>query len=93
MLKKVLIGIGGLFVLVIVAAVAIPIIFKDDIKQAIEEEIEKNVNADVFFNADLFDITLFRNFPNLTVSLGEFGVINRAPFEGQILLAVQKFEV
>lgn len=93
MLKKVLIGIGGLFVLVIIAAIVIPIIFKDDIKAAIEDEIEKNVNADVFFNADLFDVTLFSNFPNLTVSLGEFGVINRAPFEGQVLLAVEKFEV
>ena len=93
MLKKLLYGIGGLFVLVIVAAIAIPIIFKDDIRSAIEIEIEKNVNADVFFNADLFDITMFRNFPNLTVSLSEFGVINRAPFEGQVLLAVQKFEI
>jgi len=93
MLKKIFYILGGLITLVVAAAIAIPIIFKDDIQAAIKEEIEKNVNADVYFDTDLFDVTLFRNFPNLTVSLGQFGVFNRAPFEGQVLLAVNKFEV
>lgn len=93
MLKKIFYVLGGLIILIIAAAIVIPIIFKDDIRAAIKEEIEKNVNATVIFNEDLVDVTLFRNFPNLTVSLNEFGVFNKEPFDGQLLLAVKKLEV
>jgi len=72
-------------VLLIAAVIVIPIIFKEDIKAAIDAEIEKSVNADVLFDTDNFSISLISNFPNLTVGLSQFGVINREPFAGDIL--------
>jgi hypothetical protein len=92
-LKWTLIIIGGLFVLILAAAFIIPIAFKDDIKAAIDKEIAKSVNADVLFDADNFNLSFFRHFPNVTAQLKELGVINRAPFEGQVLFATQEFEV
>lgn len=92
-MKKLLYILLGLILLLVAAAVAVPIIFKDDIKAAIDEQIEASVNADVVFDVENLDISLFSNFPNLTVSMTDFGVINRAPFEGHILFVAESFEL
>lgn len=90
-LKWFLIIIGGLFVVFLAAALILPMVFKDDIKAAVEKEIAKSVNADVVF--DEFNVTLFRNFPSITAELKQLGVMNRAPFEGQMLFATEEFTV
>ena len=92
-LKWVLIIIGGLFVLILAAAFILPIVFKDEIKAALDKEIAKSVNADVVFDADNFSLSFFTHFPNVTAELKDLGVLNRAPFDGQILFATEKFEV
>lgn len=93
MLKKIVIGLLIFVVVLVAAAFVLPIIFKDDIKAAIDREIAKSVNADVVFDADKFSLTLFRNFPNITVEMRDFGVINREPFAGEVLFATEKLEV
>ena len=92
-MKKVLYFFLGLLLILVLAAVLVPIIFKDDIKSAIDKEIAKSVNAEVMFDVDKFSVSLFANFPNLTVSMQDFGVVNRAPFENHILFAAKSFEV
>jgi uncharacterized protein involved in outer membrane biogenesis len=92
-LKWTLIILGGLLVLILAAALILPIAFKDDIKAAIDKELAKSVNADVVFDADNFSLSFFRHFPNITAQLKDLGVLNRAPFEGQILFATEEFEV
>jgi uncharacterized protein involved in outer membrane biogenesis len=92
-IKKILLGIGIFFLVVVAAAFIIPIVFKDDIKAAIDKEIAKTLNADVVFDADNFDLTLFRNFPNITIEIKELGIFNHAPFEGTPLFVVQRFDV
>jgi len=84
---------GGLLVCILAAAFIIPIVFKDDIKAAIDKELATAVNADVVFDVDNFSLSLFRNFPNLTVEMLDLGVLNRAPFDGEILFGTEKFEV
>jgi hypothetical protein len=92
-MKKLFIVLAVIFVVILAAAFIIPVVFKDDIKAAIDSAIAENVNADIVFDTDDFSISLFKNFPNATAGMNNFGVINRAPFEGQILFAVQQFEV
>lgn len=92
-LKWTLIIIGGLLILILASAIILPIVFKDDIKAAIDKELAKSVNADVVFDADNFSLSFFRNFPNVTAQLKDLGVLNRAPFEGQVLFATEEFEV
>ncbi|MBX2969138.1 MAG: AsmA family protein [Cyclobacteriaceae bacterium] len=93
MLKKILIILGIVFVVLLAAAFILPVVFKDDIKAAIDKELAKSVNADVVFDADNFSLTLFRNFPNITVEMRDFGVINREPFAGEVLFATERLEV
>ncbi len=90
-LKWTLIVIGGLIIIVLAAAAIIPVVFKDDIKAAIDKQIAKSVNADVLF--DDFDVSLFKNFPNITAELNTIGVINREPFAGQALFVAESFRV
>ncbi len=92
-LKWTLIFVGGLFAVIIAAAFILPIIFKDDIKKAIDDQLATSVNADVVFDVDKFSLTLFKNFPNITAEMGNLGVLNREPFAGEVLFAVEKFEV
>lgn len=91
--KKILIGFAVLLVVLIAAAAILPVVFKDDIKAAIDKQLAKSVNADVIFEADNFTLTIFRNFPNITAEIKELGVFNRAPFEGQHLFVVNRLDV
>ena len=91
--KRLLIGFGIAFVLIIVSAIVLPIIFKDDIKAAIDKEIAKSINADVVFDVNNFGLTVFRNFPNITVEINELGVFNRTPFEGVPLFVTNRFSL
>ncbi|MBL6447448.1 AsmA family protein [Fulvivirga sp. 29W222] len=92
-MKKVLIAFGCIIIILLAAAFIVPLIFKDDIKASIDKALAESVNADVVWDTEDFGISLFKNFPNATATLNNFGIINKAPFEGQILFAVQHFEV
>jgi uncharacterized protein involved in outer membrane biogenesis len=93
MVKKILIGLAIFFVVLIGAAFILPVVFKDDIKAAVDKAIAENVNADVIFDVNNFDVTLFRHFPNVTAEIKELGVFNRAPFEGEHLFVVERLEI
>lgn len=92
-MKKALIIVGLVLAVLLAAAFTLPIIFKDDIFAAVKKEIDKSVNADVVLQPDNFSLSLFSNFPSITVSVKDLGVINRAPFEGEVLFATESFEV
>ena len=92
-MKKFVIVLGVIIVLILGAAAILPIIFKDDIKAEIDKALAEYVNADIEWDADGFGISLFTNFPNATAQLNNFAVINRAPFAGTKLFAVESFEV
>ncbi len=91
--KWVLIVLGSLVVLVLATALIVPIVFKDDIKAAIDKEIAKSVNADVIFDVDNFGLTLFRNFPNATAEIRDLGVFNRTPFDAVPLFVVERLDI
>ncbi|MDW7695726.1 AsmA-like C-terminal region-containing protein [Flammeovirgaceae bacterium SG7u.111] len=92
-MKKFLYIILGILAVVVILAAVLPIVYKDDIRALVEQQIDENVNADVYFDADEFSVSLFRDFPNLNVSLGNFGVVGKAPFAGDTLTSISEFSV
>lgn len=86
MLKKILKIVGIVLLLLIISAFAIPYFFKDQIKARILTAINEKVDAKVAF-ADA-DLSLFRNFPNASVSIEKLSIINKAPFEGDTLVSL-----
>ncbi|HRI79830.1 MAG TPA: AsmA-like C-terminal region-containing protein, partial [Cyclobacteriaceae bacterium] len=91
--KKLLIGILIFVGILVAAAMILPVVFKDDIKAAIDKSIAENVNADVVFDVNDFSLSVFRHFPNITAEIKDLGVFNRAPFEGEHLFVVNRLEV
>ncbi|MFC2125314.1 AsmA-like C-terminal region-containing protein [Bacteroidota bacterium] len=92
-MKKVLIIFGILLILIIAIGILIPVVFKDDIKAAIDKQVASTVKADVFYDTDKVSMSLFRNFPNLTIGIGEFGVVGIGEFAGDTLMAVDRFDL
>ncbi len=93
MVKKIFLGLLIVIVLLLGAMVAIPILFKDDIQKALDEQVAANVNAKVFYDTDAFSLTLFKSFPDLTVSIGNFGVAGIEEFSDDTLAYVGEFRL
>ena len=92
-MRKVLIILGIVFALLVVAVITIPIIFKDDIQQAIDQAMADNLNAEVFYDTDQFTLSLIRNFPDFTVGMGDFGIVGIEEFTEDTLVSVGSFQI
>ncbi len=82
-MKKFFKIIGIILVLLIIFLAAAPFLFKGTFEKLIKQNIDKNVNADVSWQA--FDLSLFKDFPNAALIINDFSVVNRAPFTGDTL--------
>lgn len=83
----------GLIGLIVIAIVAVPIIYKDDIQGALDEQLANNVNATIYYDTDDFSLSLIKSFPNLSVAVGGFGVIGIDEFEGDTLTSIGSFQL
>jgi hypothetical protein len=84
-----IIGIVILFLLL--SLITLPYLFENQIKTKIAQIINEKVDAKVSF-ADA-RLSLFKNFPNATVQLDDLLILNKAPFEGDTLIAVNKLDL
>jgi hypothetical protein len=86
---KILLGVFfGLFLILLL----IPVFFKDKIQALIVSEFDKNTEATLFFDVNQFGLSLIKNFPDFTVSLGDFGIIGKGVFEGDTLANIKNLE-
>ncbi len=92
-MKKVPIILASLVGLILIAAVVLPIIFKDDIQAAIDNELDNALNAKVYYDTDAFSVSLFKSFPDVSVTVGNFGIVGLEPFESDTLVAVDEFSL
>jgi uncharacterized protein involved in outer membrane biogenesis len=92
-MKKALIITTIVVFILFLTILLIPILFKTQIRDAVNDAIAESVNAEVVWDSDNFSLSLLRNFPNATAGLSELGIVNRAPFEGQVLFAAENIEV
>ncbi len=92
-MKKVFIVLGSLLLLVVLALVLIPIIFKSDIQQALDEQLDANLNAKVYYSTDDFSLSLIQNFPDMTLTVGNFGIVGKGVFEEDTLVHVGTFQL
>src|SRR3569833_88256 len=91
MIKKTLKITGIVFVVLIAAAIIIPIAFKGKITRIIKEQINKNIAAKVDFGE--VDLSLFRNFPRLSVAVDSLRVTGIEEFADDTLVSARKINV
>ncbi|HVW62537.1 MAG TPA: AsmA-like C-terminal region-containing protein [Puia sp.] len=91
MIKKTLKITGIILLVLIIAAVAIPILFKGKITRIIKEQINKSIAAKVDFSD--VDLSLFRNFPRLSVALDSLRVTGIGEFAEDTLVSARRINV
>lgn len=79
-------------VLLLIAAVALPFVFKSKIVGLITQEANKNINAKVKFSDDI-GFSILKSFPDFTLTMKNIEVVGIEEFEFDTLLAVNKLEV
>src|SRR5690606_32373095 len=84
-MKKALKIIGiilGVFILLLLAT---PFLFKGGLEKMLKNTINENLDATVSWES--MDLSLFRSFPQASVQLKNFSVINHEPFKGDTLIS------
>ena len=92
-MKKVFIGLGIFLVVLLAAAALMPYLFKDKVKEVLDKQIEKNVAAKVLYNTDDVSLSVFRNFPNLSLTVENLTVIGLDSFQRDTLAALPAFSM
>lgn len=83
--------IGGLILLVILALVLIPIIFKDDIVKIVKEESNNAVNAKIEFGD--FDLSLIQSFPDFYFVIEDVKISGVDDFDGIALASIKELDL
>ena len=86
-LKITALTLGALLLLVVAAAIIIPVAFKDKIREKVEAGLNDMLTARLSFGD--YRLNLFRAFPNASFSVDNLNVTGTAEFEGDTLAAVK----
>ena len=84
-MKKRLIIFGVVLSALIVASFILTGFVKGVLINTVEKALDESVDAQIIWDHDKFSISFFQDFPSVTASLEDIGVINNAPFENDIL--------
>ncbi|MFD2528563.1 hypothetical protein [Polaribacter marinaquae] len=81
--KKILKWAAITILVLLIALISVPFLFKDKIVKMVSNTINNNVNATVTFKET--DLSLLRNFPLASLKVNDINVTNKAPFLGDTL--------
>jgi hypothetical protein len=90
-LRKIAIGSGGTVVVLLLVLALVPLLFKGRIETAARGAINDAVNAEVAWQD--IGLTVFRNFPNLTLSIDELTVVGTGTFAGDTLASIDQLRL
>ena len=89
--RKALIVTGALLALVVVLLALLPVLFSDRIEARVKTEVNRGLAARVDWRDA--SLGLFRNFPNLTLTLDNLTSVGVGKFEGDTLAVVRQLRV
>lgn len=81
---------GITLLVLIILIILVPILFKDQIKQMVIDEVNKSLTATL--ELDDFDLTFLSTFPNVTVELIGARLKGQGDFEGVTLADIKRME-
>lgn len=90
-MKKVLIGVAVVLALLLVALISIPFLFKDKIIALIKDTANEQLNATLDFKD--VDISVFKSFPELYLTLNELKITGKDTFANIELVNIKEFGV
>src|SRR5690625_4555508 len=84
-MKKALKIFGIVVGILLLVLIVTPILFKGSLEKILNRTINENLNATVSW--EKLELSLLRSFPDASLSLQEFSVENKFPFEGDTLVS------
>jgi uncharacterized protein involved in outer membrane biogenesis len=91
LVKRIFITIGIIIGLLLVTAIIIPVFFKDKIMAVVKQQLNEQLLATTDFKD--VDISIFRNFPRLSVGIQDLSVVGRDDFKGDTLIAAKSIDI
>ena len=91
MIKKILKISTFLFLSLFIILLSMPYLFKDKLTDLVKSEMNKAVNARINFQD--INISLFKNFPKINVSVTKIDLTGKQQFEGVSLLFAENFDL
>jgi AsmA protein len=91
LIKWVALSFLAFLLILVVAAIVLPKIYKDQLRVDLEKEIDSKVNADVTFTN--VDLKLLSHFPNLTLSLSDLLIKGKGDFIHDTLASVKEIQL
>ncbi|MCL2040713.1 MAG: AsmA family protein [Bacteroidales bacterium] len=82
---------GIVLLVIIVLMIVLPFVFKGKIIEVVKQEVNKTLTADVDFQK--IGLSLFSDFPYLSVNIHEVSVVGREAFTGDTLAYVEKLHL
>ncbi|WP_187263447.1 AsmA-like C-terminal region-containing protein [Pontibacter beigongshangensis] len=92
-MKKIAIGFAIFLTVLVAAAVLVPILFKDKIKQAVDKQIAQNIHATVVYETEDISLSLFRDFPDISLGIDNLRVIGQDSFQLDTLASIPSFRL
>ena len=84
-MRKILLGLLALVIVLVVAAVAAPLLFKDKLRALADKQIAQRVRAKVLYNPADIDVSVLHSFPDLTLDIKNLRVIGLDSFSRDTL--------
>lgn len=78
----------GLLTTILIALIAIPYIFKDQINAVVKDAINKNIQGELNYSG--IEVSFFKHFPSLTTSIKDVHLKGAAPYSDSTLLDVEE---
>ena len=85
--SRILAIVAAVFALLIALVVLVPLLFRDRIAERVKVAVNRNINAQVDWQR--VGLSLFRDFPNLTLSLDDLTAVGTGPFQADTLARVR----
>jgi hypothetical protein len=92
-MRKILLGIVVFLVVLVVAAVAAPFLFKDKLRALADKQIAQRVRAQVQYDPANIGVSVFHSFPDLTLDIKELRVIGLDSFSRDTLAYLPNLRV
>ncbi|MCB0805690.1 MAG: hypothetical protein KDC05_07805 [Bacteroidales bacterium] len=82
---------GIIIVILIVAILLLPVLFKGKITELVKTEINNNINAKVDFTG--INLSLIKSFPNFNLGIENLSIVGKDSFEGDTLSSIQNIDI
>ncbi len=90
-MKKVVKTLSIVIAIVVIALFTVPFLFKEQIENTIQNELNKRINAELSF--EKVSLNLWQHFPKASINISDLLITNENSFENDTLLSIENIQL